>query len=180
MRQESAAKGSGGEKPPHFFMRKAIAASVVLLVVAGCSSGAGNSNTANAAPQTEKTEIRLAQLSDVPIAARHTDGMLSVQYALRVENLTAEAITLRQVTVQTISIGGYSVNPTSKPFNVAIEPKQKQEVEFWVPALAGNSVVGANGPVTLRITCVFDSPTGKFQQIAMQRVNENTSITGTR
>lgn len=159
-------------------MRKAIAASVVLLVVAGCSSGAGNSNSANAAEQTDKTEIRLTQLNEIPIAARYTDGMLSIHYALRVENITAEAITLNRVTVQSVSIGGYSVSPTSKPFNVAIEPKQKQEVEFWVPALAGNSVVGANGPVTLRITCVFDSPKGKFQQIAMQRVNEYTSITG--
>ncbi len=165
-------------------MRKAIAASVVLLLLAGCSSGSSSSTTANAAPQKTaagaRTEITIAQLSDVPIAARHTDGMLSVQYALRVENLAAEPVTLRQVTVQSVSVGGYSVAPTSKPFNVAIEPKQKQEVELWVPALAGDSVVGANGPVTLRITCLFDSPTGKFQQIAMQRVNERTSITGVR
>lgn len=164
-------------------MRKAIAASVVLLLLAGCSSGSSSSTSANAAPQTAagaRTEITIAQLSDVPIAARHTDGMLSVQYALRVENLAAEPVTLRQVTVQSVSVGGYTVAPTSKPFNVAIEPKQKQEVELWVPALAGDSVVGANGPVTLRITCVFDSPTGKFQQIAMQRVNERASITGAR
>lgn len=160
-------------------MRKAITATAFFLLVAGCSSGGGNSNSTNATPEAkDRAEIRLAQLNEIPIAARFTDGMLSIHYAVRVENLTADAITLNRVTVQSVSVGGYSVSPTSKPFSVAIEPKQKQEVEFWVPALAGNSVVGANGPVTLRVTCVFDSPNGKFQQIAMQRVNENPSITG--
>lgn len=167
-------------------MRKAIAASVVLLLVAGCSSGSGTST----APQTganessakiarrDKPEILLVQTSSLPVAARHTDGMLTVHYAMRVENRAVEQITLRRVTVQSVSEGAYYVEPTSKPYNLAIEPKQKQEVEFWVAARPAGSIVGANGPVTLRVTCEFDSASGRFQHIVMQRVNERAAITG--
>jgi hypothetical protein len=97
---------------------------------------------------------------------------------MRVENRAADGITLRQVTVQSVSRGAYDVAPTSKPFNADIAPGQRQEVEFWVAAQPTGSIVGANGPVTLRVTCQFDSPTGKFQQVVMQRVNERASITG--
>lgn len=119
------------------------------------------------------------QTSNIPAAARHTDGPLTVHYAMRVENNALATIKLKQVTVQSISEGAYYVAPTSKPFDLPIESKQRQEVEFWVTGRPSGSVVGANGPVTLRVTCVFESATGeKFQHIVMQRVNERASITG--
>jgi hypothetical protein len=175
VRQNLPRRESGGEKPPHFFMRKAIAASVVLFIVAGCSSGSG----ANASrPKIAKPEILLVQTSGIPIAARHSDGMLSIRYALRVENRADETIKLRRVTVQSISEGAYYVDSTSRPFDLAIEPKQKGEVAFWAAARPAGSIIGANGPVTLRVTCQFDSPGGKFQHIVMRLVNERTAITG--
>jgi hypothetical protein len=155
-------------------MRKAIAALAVLLVV-GCSS---TSDSADPGDST-KPGILLVQTNNVPVAARHSDGPLSVHYAMRVENNALETIKLKQVTVQSVSEGAYYVSPTTKPFDLSIDSKQKQEVEFWVTARPAGSVVGANGPVTLRVTCVFESPTtGKFQHIVMQRVNERASIVG--
>jgi len=155
-------------------MRKAIAASVVLVIVVACSSGSGTPSGAKIA----MPEILLVQTSNVPIAARHSDGNLSIHYAMRVENRAAEPITLRQVTVQSISEGAYNVSPTSKPYNLPIEPKQREEVEFWVAAQPSGTIIGANGPVTMRVTCQFDSPSGKFQHIVMQRVNDRASISG--
>lgn len=125
-----------------------------------------------------KPEILLVQTSSVPVAARHVDSPLTIHYAMRVANKSPEAITLKQVTVQSISEGAYFVSPTSKPYDLAINANEKQEVEFWVSAQPAGSIVGANGPVTLRVTCTFDSPTGKFQEIVMQRVNERAAITG--
>jgi hypothetical protein len=154
-------------------MRKAIAASVVLLIVAGCSSGSGASRVKIAEP-----EILLVQTNNVPIAARHSDGPLSIHYALRVENRAEQTIKLRRVTVQSVSEGAYSVGPTSRPFDVSIEPKQKEEVAFWVAASPGGTIVGANGPVMLRVTCQFESPEGKFQHIVTRLVNERAAITG--
>lgn len=152
-------------------MRKSIAASVLLLVVAaGCSSGAGNTYP--------KPIIQLVQTSSVPMAAVHTDGALTIHYAMRVENRAGETLTLQQVTVQSVSEGAYYVEPTSKPYNLPIAPGAKEDVEFFVSGRPAGSVVGANGPVTLRVTCTFDSPAGKFQQIVMQRVNERAAING--
>lgn len=158
-------------------MRKAIAASVVLLLAAGCSSGSGSGTSASSAKIAEP-EILLVQTSGVPIAARHSDGPLSVHYAMRVENRADEPIKLRQVTVQSVAEGAYYVSPTSRPFDVVIEPKQKEEVQFWASARPAGTVVGANGPVMLRVTCQFESAAGKFQHTVMQRVNERASITG--
>jgi hypothetical protein len=153
-------------------MRKAIAALAVLVVV-GCSS------TSNSASTTPKPEILLVQTSNIPAAARHTDGALTIHYAMRVENRALEPITLKQVTVQSVSEGAYYVAPTSKPYDLAIDAKQRQEVEFWVSARPAGSIIGANGPVTLRVTCNFQTAAGtSFQHIVMQRVNERASITG--
>lgn len=159
-------------------MRKAIAASVVLVIVAGCSSGSGASGANASRVKIAEPEILLVQTNNVAIAARHSDGMLSIHYALRVENRAEETIKLRRVTVQSISEGAYHVSPTSRPFDVAIEPKQKEQVEFWVAARPAGSIVGANGPVTLRVTCQFESAEGKFQHIVTRLVNDRTAITG--
>jgi hypothetical protein len=160
-------------------MLKAIAASVVLVAIAGCSSGSNSTpGTTTKAARLAEPDIRIVQTSGVPAAAVHSDGPLSVHYAMRVENMALEPITLKQVTVQSVSEGAYYVSPTTKPFNVVIDPKQRQEVEFWASAQPAGSVVGANGPVTLRVTCVFESANGKFQQIVMRRVNERADITG--
>ena len=64
-------------------MRKAIAA-VGILVVVGCSS------SSNSASSTTKPEVLLVQTSSIPVAARHTDGPLTVHYAMRVENRALE------------------------------------------------------------------------------------------
>jgi hypothetical protein len=158
-------------------MRKALAASVVLLVAAGCSSSGTAANKPNA-NKVARPEILLVQTSGVPIAARNSDGMLSIHYAMRVENLADETIKLRQVTVQSITEGAYSVEPSSRPFNLAIEPKQRGQVEFWAVARPSGTLIGANGPVTMRVTCQFDSAAGKFQHIVMQHVNSRAAITG--
>jgi hypothetical protein len=159
-------------------MRKMIAASVVLLLAAACSTGAGTSSTNASNAKIVLPAIQLVQTSSVPVAARHTDGGLTIQYAMRVENRAAEPITLRRVTVQSISDGAYYVAPTSKPYDLAIEPAQKEDVEFFVAAQPGGTITGANGPVTMRVTCQFDSPSGKFQHIVMQTVNDRTAISG--
>ena len=158
-------------------MRKAIAA-LAVLVVAGCASTSTTTTSSGADSSTPRPEILLVQTSSIPAAARHTDSGLSVHYAMRVENRADEQITLKQVTVQSVSRGAYFVPPTSKPYDLPIDAHGKQDVEFWVPAQPEGSIVGANGPVTLRVTCKFESSKGTFQHIVMRRVNERADITG--
>lgn len=151
-------------------MRQFLAASLLLLAACGTSRG-------NAA-KTIKPEIQIVQTSSVPQVARFEQGPLNVRYAVRVTNPSAETITLKRVTVQSMSEGAYHVGPHSTPFNVVIAPDQHQDVAISAPARTGMSLVGANGPVSLRVTAEFDSAAGKFQHIVTRVVNDRATITG--
>jgi hypothetical protein len=154
-------------------MRKLIAVSVVLLLAA-CSTTTTGSSALNIA----KPEIEIAQTSSVPVAARDVQGGLSVRFALRLSNRADQEITLRRVTLNSVGEGAYKLPPTSKPFKVLIPPGGREVVEMWVGSQTGLSVVGANGPVTLRVVCEFESAGGRFQEVATRVVNPNPSITG--
>ena len=62
---------------------------------------------------------------------------------------------------------------TIKPFETAIAAASHEDVELSAGAFVeSNSVVGANGPVTLRLILFFDSPKGPFQHVVVQQVND--------
>ncbi len=164
-------------------MRKANAAFVVLLFTAACASAPpqptpATAPTTSATKRGERPDIRIVQISNVPLAARYAEGGMSVRYNVRVDNNALDAITLRRVTVQSVTDGAYYVDPTSMPFNLAIAPAKHREVQFWAPAKAGISMLGANGPVTLRVTCEFETTTGRFTEVVTRQVNERASING--
>jgi hypothetical protein len=149
-----------------------------LLVVAAftfavaCSSMKSDSGLGNTRVSIIKPEIAIAQISSIPQAARHVEGGIPVHFAMRVANRFGEAITLKSVNVQSVGVGAYDVASTSRPFKTKIQPDQEETVEFWVPANVGMStIVGANGPVTLRATLYFDSPVGQFQEVVVRQVN---------
>lgn len=149
-----------------------------LLVVAAltfavsCSSMRSDSGLGNTKVSIIKPEIDIAQISSVPQAARHVEGGIPVHFAMRVANRFGETITLKSVNLQSVGVGAYDVASTSRPFKTKIQPDQEETVEFWVPANVGMStIVGANGPVTLRATLYFDSPVGQFQEVIIRQVN---------
>ncbi|MGZ5493630.1 MAG: hypothetical protein ACXW3E_09185 [Thermoanaerobaculia bacterium] len=159
-------------------MRKS-AVAVIVLLLAACSSMKSDSGLGATKVNIAKPEMQIRQLSTVAVAARYVEGGLPIQYALKVLNHAGEPITLKQVTVSSMGYGAYDVPQTSRPFSAVIQPEQTQVVDFWVPANVENvSLVGANGPVTLRVVAYFDSPVGQFQEIVVQQVNANTGIDG--
>ena len=138
------------------------------VVLAACSTMKSDSGLGNAKLNLTSPEIYRSQLSSVPPSARHVEGGLPVQYKLRVANKSGETITLKRITVQSMGVGAYDVPPTSRPFSTVIQPDQYQEVDFWIPAnVSDATVVGANGPVTLRATLQLDSPVGQFQEVVV-------------
>lgn len=150
-------------------MRTLLAASLLFLTAACVSQGKSS--------RASMAGVQIVQTSAVPTAARYVQGGVSVQYAVRVTNLTDEPITLRRVTVQSLGEGAYHVQHTMS-YELAVGPQQAQDVQFWAPAQTGRSLVGANGPVSVRVTTEFDSKKGKFQEIVTRVVNERTAITG--
>lgn len=152
-------------------MRKlAVVAAAVGL--SACASMQSDSGLGNARVKVAQPDVLITQLSTVAAAARHVVGAMPVQYRLRIGNRDAQPITLKRVVVQSMGYGAYNVDTTSRPFDTRIEPDQFQVVEFWVPAYIDSAtIVGANGPVTLRATLQFDSPVGQFQETVVQQVN---------
>jgi hypothetical protein len=154
-------------------MRKTLPALAVLSLMAlACASAQSKSGLGRAKAQLTKPEFEITQLGGMPSAARHVEGAMPVHYQLRVANRAGEPITLKMLTVQSMGAGAYTVSVTSRPFDRTIQPDQYEIVEMWVPAfIEYETVMGANGPVTLRGVAEFDSPVGQFQEVFIQQVN---------
>ncbi len=153
-------------------MRKSLVLIIAVLLAGGCASMKSDSGLGSAKVSLIRPDVQLSQLSTVPAAARHVEGGLPIQYRLRIGNRSGEPITLKRVTLQSMGSGAYDVPTTSRPFTKLIPPDQFEIVEFWVAANVSNStIMGANGPVTLRATLQFDSPVGQFQEVVVQQVN---------
>jgi hypothetical protein len=138
----------------------------VLLI--GCASAAPHGQTA---PLTEP-EIHISQLSNVSDVARHIVGNISVQYRVEVANRANQPITLKRIDLVSLGAGAYTLRPTSYPFEAQLKPGQATALQFWVPAFIDDpTIIGANGPVTLRVTVQYNTPTGGSQATVVQQVH---------
>ena len=153
-------------------MPKSAGILAVALFTLACASMNSDSGLGRATVSLAKPDILIEQVSSVPAVARHVEGGIPVRYQLRVENKSKEPITMKSVTVNSMGYGAYRVETTSRPFQTVVAPDNFQVVEFWVPAFIDNaSIMGANGPVTLRLAVQFDSPVGQFQEVVTRQVN---------
>ncbi|MBV9493170.1 MAG: hypothetical protein JOZ54_02905 [Acidobacteria bacterium] len=150
------------------------ALSLALLMLAGCASSKSDSGLGKAKVKIPDPELRLSQISSVPSAARYVSGGIPMNYRLRVSNRAAQPITLKRIDVVSLGVGAYRLPTASRPFQTTIQPDHYDVVEFWAPGFVDDpSILGANGPVTLRVTAHFDSPLGQFDHIVVQQVHEN-------
>ncbi|HMC21587.1 MAG TPA: hypothetical protein VKL19_07055 [Thermoanaerobaculia bacterium] len=148
-------------------MMRSITVAFTLLLI-GCASAAPDSNKA---PSSEP-EILITQLSNVAEAARHISGGISVQYRVDITNRAKEPITIKRIDVISLGAGAYTLRPTSTPFNARLNPGESQALQFWASAFIDDpTILGANGPVTLRVTVYYDTPAGSTQSIVVQQVH---------
>lgn len=134
----------------------------VVLLLAACAT--------RKAPTGPRPEVVISQISGVPLAARHISGGMSVRYRVAVRNTSKEPITLQRVNIESVGLGAYVVNHSSV-FDVAIAPSQVREVAFWAATQRSDNIVGANGPVTLRVVASFNSASGRFEDVTVQNVS---------
>jgi hypothetical protein len=131
---------------------------------------------ASAAPDSSKApldepQIQITQLSNIGEAARHMTGAISVRYRVDVENRASTPITLKRIDIVSIGAGAYNLRPTSVPFGEQLNPGESRSVQFWAPASIDDpTILGANGPVTLRLTVYYETPGGTAQTIVVQQV----------
>ena len=136
------------------------------VLLAGCASSSSK-------PAGPEPEILIRQLSNIPEAARYITGRISVQYALSVRNSTPTAIQLQRIEVQSIGYGAYTLPLTTLPFDLVIDPGQSRTVSFWGAAVIDSTtIMGANGPVTLRTVADFKASGGPIRTTVVQQVHE--------
>jgi hypothetical protein len=150
-------------------MTRKFAFTLIAVLLAGCATQAP-------APGGAEPEITIYQLSNVASVARNDQGPLSVQYALEVRNPGKDPLHLSRATVQSIGYGAYELPSHSQAFDVAIPAGKSTTVKFWANGFTNPSVVGANGPVTLRVAAEFGPDGNHYQRTVVQTVNANGGV----
>jgi hypothetical protein len=136
------------------------------LVLLACASG--SKMPANLI----EPEFRIRQVGGQAYAARHVQGPISVNLQIEIINRSAEPLTVERIQIESMGAGAYTMPMATRPFGKAIPANHIDIFEIWAPATVENTILGANGPVTLRSVVFFDSPVGKFRKVYVQQVND--------
>ena len=153
-------------------MNRILVVAAVGVLAGACQTFTPDKTAGRSTANLIQPEIQISQISSVPRAAEQAGGGLPIRYRMRVLNRSAEEITLKRVTMQSMGIGAYTVPQTSHPFDKKVVPDGFEVVEFWIPAFVEHqTTLGANGPVTLRLTVQFDSAVGVFQEVVVRQVS---------
>jgi len=147
---------------------KLIAAIASALLLSACASATRSEVPSQILPP----EFRIAQIGGVSSAGRNITGPLPIQFQIEVRNPSGSPITLNRIQLETLGEGAYSIRPSSKPFDSRIEAGQSTVVEMWTPAVSSDTILGVNGPVTLRMIATFKSEFGAFQRVIVTQVND--------
>lgn len=146
-------------------MRRSV---ILTLLLIGCASAAPDSKKA---PLTEP-EIRISQLSNVSEAARNITGSIAVEYRVDIANRAPEVITIKRIDAISLGEGAYTLRPTSVPVSARLNSGEVTALQFWGSAfIVSPTILGANGPVTLRVTIYYETPTRSSQSIVVQQVH---------
>lgn len=141
-------------------MRKVSLALAVLLALAGCASGRGGDVPAGLIPP----EISLAQYGDYSFSLQYA-GPTTIVFELSVRNPSSEPITLRQIRLQSVGSGAYTLRRDPQFLNRDIEPGETFAARLAVPAYAQGGRTGSREPVTIRGIAYFESEHGPFQRV---------------
>ena len=159
---------SGPQKGHDMKIHRLLLPLLAIAAVAACSS------IDNAPVELIPPEIGLRQLGGPGLAGSQVTGPISINVRLTVRNPSAETLTLKRVDFATVGQGSYYVSGASRPFGKSIGPDQTIELDTWLPADSEGSIIGNNGPVTMRVTAFFDSEVGQFRKV--YTINMNTDL----
>lgn len=139
---------------------------------------AGCSTIDNAEVDLIPPELAMRQLGGPGLAGSQVTGPISVNFRVAVFNPSSETISLKRLNFSTVGQGAYEIVNASRPFEKTIGPDQTIEVETWLPANSEGSIIGNNGPVTMRVTAYFGSEVGQFRKVYTINVNTDLSPLG--
>ena len=144
---------------------------LTVLLLAGCSAAIDSKPPVGIAPP----ELEIRQLGGSGVAASQVTGPTPVNFRIQVHNASSEDIGFQRVEIQTVGYGAYTISNASRPIDKPIPSNKTLEVDTWVSAYANDTIIGVNGPATLRVTAYFTSPFGTFKQVYTKEVNRDLS-----
>jgi hypothetical protein len=168
-------------------MKKPLAVAACVFLAACGSSGtpaepAATRAAASAVPVgtpkaagTVEPTVELVQLIG-PQQLNWEQGEIEMKYALVVTNRAAEAITLRQIQIQTVGVEGpYFMPQASYFFRENVAAGQKRDLVFFAKAYsAGNRYrIDAESPVSIRIVSFFEAPKGNFRKTFITNIGQS-------
>jgi LEA14-like dessication related protein len=143
-----------------------------LLIAAACSSTNQISQNAAHIPLPEVTIIGRTDLTNVPTVA----SGIEAHFELRIVNQADVPITLRRVDLESLGGGGIAIQSKNRQYNTVVAPHAAQSVDVMTTAYI-NDPNGFSGrsPVQIRMTALFDSPSGALQKVVQQQVRPEGS-----
>ncbi len=144
---------------------------LALSLLAAC----GTAVTSSPPPGIIPPELEIRQLGGSAVAASQVSGPTPVNFRIQVFNPSSENIELTRIEFQTIGYGAYTIGNASRPFDKSIPSSKTVQVDTWIAASANDTIIGVNGPATLRVTAYFKSPFGTFKQTYTKEVNRDLS-----
>lgn len=157
-------------------MKRLLAFAACAILVA-CSSSKPADDTADGSSKAIEPEIEFLQLVG-PEELNWPVGELELKYALRVQNKDTDAITLRQIQIETVGQqGAYYLPRGSYYFNLPVAPAATRDLEFWAKGYSeGNRYkIDAQSPITVRGIAFFNSPNGNFRKVFITNLAQPAS-----
>jgi hypothetical protein len=157
-------------------MKQLLASAACLAFIACGSSGSSGANVPTADQVgTVEPETSLVQLIG-PEQLHWQEGQIEMKYALRIRNVATDAITLRQIQIQTVGVEGpYYVPQSSYFFREPVIAGAARDVEFFAKAYSGGDRyrIDAQSPVSIRIIAYFEAPGGNFRQTFITNLGQS-------
>ena len=139
-----------------------------LLAAACASSGVPGAKI----PSPKLQIISRTNLADV---APSVPTGIAVHYEIRISNEAAVPVTLKRIDLDAMAGGGFTVEAKTRVYDVTIPPGETRSVEFVTTAYINDPLsYQSRSPVAIRAQALFESPEGKVQSIAQQRVTMNS------
>lgn len=150
---------------------KRLALVSLLLITAACASRS-----------TREADVLRPQVAIVQTStlgeSNYQPGAVELYYQVVVKNNSSETITLRQLDMNTVSSGAYTVNSNAIVLNQRIEGLTTGSAPFHIRGYQRGGRVGAMEPVLVRVIAYFDSAAGPFHHVFTQRIDPGTSASG--
>ena len=106
---------------------------------------------------------------------RQLRGAFSLSFALQVRNEADVPLGLYRVELESVGPGAYEIARVSQAFDRTIAPGATETVEMWAVAVAGRSVTGLEGPVTIRAIFHFEAEGETFREVLTRNLRGGLS-----